>query len=175
MTSSASPTRRDVDAGGELTRRLQARLAAIRTRTALVHSRPRVACIEWIEPLMVAGNWIPELVNLGGGAYELVPSGGHSPTISWDDLVAYAPDVVVIMPCGFKLPQTQRELPRLTARPEWQRLPAVRNRRVYAVDGNAYLNRPGPRIVESAELLAGLIQPGFFAAKIPPDSYRRIA
>jgi iron complex transport system substrate-binding protein len=163
------------DAGTELTRRLQARLAALRTRAAAVHSRPRVACIEWIEPLMVAGNWIPELVEMGGGRYELVPIGGHSPTISWDDLVAYGPDVVIIMPCGFKLPQTQRELPRLTARPEWQQLPAVRNRRVYVVDGNAYLNRPGPRIVESAELLAGLIQPGFFAAKIPPDSYLRIA
>lgn len=159
------------DAGIELTGRLRARLDAIRRRAAAVHSRPRVACIEWLEPLMVAGNWIPELVELGGGTYELVPPGGHSPTISWDDLVAYAPDVVIIMPCGFKLPQTQRELPRLTAHSEWQQLQAVRNRRVYAVDGNAYLNRPGPRIVESAELLAGLIQPGFFANKIPPQSY----
>ncbi|HXQ20436.1 MAG TPA: BtuF-related (seleno)protein, partial [Candidatus Acidoferrales bacterium] len=96
-------------------------------------------------------------------------------TITWADLVAYAPDVMIVMPCGFKLPQTEREMPRLIARPEWPRLPAVRNRRVYAVDGNAYLNRPGPRIAESAELLAGLIQPGFFAAKIPAESYVRVS
>ena len=161
-------------AGVALTQQLRARLDAIRTRAALVHSRPRVACIEWMEPLMAAGNWIPELVALGGGTYDMVAPGAHSPTLGWEDLVRYAPDVVIIMPCGFKLPQTQRELPHLTARPEWRELPAVRNRRVYAVDGNAYLNRPGPRIVESAELLAGLIQPGFFAAKIPPNSYVRV-
>ena len=158
-------------AGAALTERLRARLDAIRTRAALVHSRPRVACIEWMEPLMAAGNWIPELVALGGGTYDMVAPGAHSPTLSWEDLMRYAPDVVIIMPCGFKLPQTQRELSHLIARPEWRQLPAVRNRRVYAVDGNNYLNRPGPRIAESAELLAGLIQPGFFAAKIPPDSY----
>ena len=161
-------------AGVLLTQELRARLGAIRTRAALVRSRPRVACIEWMEPLMAAGNWIPELVALGGGTYDMVAPGAHSPTLGWEDLVRYAPDVVIIMPCGFKLQQTQGELPRLTARPEWRELPAVRNRRVYAVDGNAYLNRPGPRIVESAELLAGLIQPGFFAAKIPPNSYVRV-
>ena len=162
------------EAGVECTTHLHARLDAIRSRAVAVRSRPRVACIEWTDPLMAAGNWVPELVDLGGGTYGLVPAGEQSPTLSWDDVVAYAPDVVIVMPCGFKLPQTGRELPRLTQRPEWARLPAVRNRRAYAVDGNAYLNRPGPRIVDSAELVAGLIQPGFFAAKIPADSYVRI-
>lgn len=162
-------------AGLELVDRLRARLEALRKRAVSVHSRPRVACIEWMEPLMAAGNWIPELVELGGGTYGLVPPGGHSPTIHWDELVAYAPDVVIIMPCGFKLSQTERQLLHLTARPEWQRLPAVRSKRVYAVDGSAYLNRPGARIAESAELLAGLIQPGVFAAKIPPNSYVRVS
>jgi iron complex transport system substrate-binding protein len=160
--------------GAALTQRLRARLDAIRARAVLVHSRPRVACIEWMEPLMAAGNWVPELVTLCGGTYDMVAPGAHSPTLGWDDLVRYAPDVIVVMPCGFKRAQTQRELPRLTQRPEWRQLPAVRNRRVYAVDGNAYLNRPGPRIVESAELLAGLIQPGLFATKIPPQSYERV-
>jgi iron complex transport system substrate-binding protein len=161
-------------AGLALTQRLRARLDALRSRAATVHSRPRVACIEWMEPLMAAGNWVPELVAWCGGTYEMVAPGVRSTMLSWDDLVRYGPDVIVIMPCGFELPQTQGELPRLTQRREWKQLPAVRNRRVYAVDGNAYLNRPGPRIVESAELLAGLIQPGFFAAKIPPDSYVRV-
>ena len=161
-------------AGVALTQRLRARLDAIRTRAAMVHSRPRVACIEWLEPLMAAGNWVPELVALCGGTYDMVAPGAHSATLSWDDLVRYAPDVIIIMPCGFKLPQTRPELPRLAQQPEWAQLPAVHNRRVYAVDGNAYLNRPGPRIIESAELLAGLIQPGFFAAKIPANSYERV-
>jgi iron complex transport system substrate-binding protein len=160
--------------GVDLTDRLRARLDAIRLRAQAVHSRPRVACIEWLEPLMAAGNWIPEMVELGGGTYGLAPAGKHSPTLTWDDLVAYAPDVIIIMPCGFTLAQTQRELSRLTQHPRWPQLPAVRNKRVYAADGNAYLNRPGPRIVDSAELLAGLIQPGFFAAKIPPGSYVRV-
>lgn len=160
--------------GVDLSGRLRARLDAIGTRARRSHSRPRVACIEWLEPLMAAGNWVPELIELGGGSYDLVAPGNHSPTLQWDDLVAYAPDVVIIMPCGFKLEQTLRELPLLTQRTEWQRLPAVRNRRVYAVDGNAYLNRPGPRIVESTELVAGLMQPGLFAARIPPQSYVRV-
>ena len=123
---------------------------------------------------MAAGNWIPDLVQLGGGTYELVQAGAPSRVLSWEELAASAPDVIVVMPCGFKLSQTRPELPRLVQRPEWQQLPAVRNRRVYAADGNAYLNRPGPRIVESAELLAGLIQPGFFADKLPPDSWMRV-
>jgi iron complex transport system substrate-binding protein len=162
-------------AGEALAARMRARLDALRERAPRFHSRPRVACIEWMEPLMAAGNWIPELVELGGGTYELVPPGGHSPTLSWNDLVAHAPDVIIVMPCGFTLAQTQRELPRLTQRPEWEHLPAVRNRRVYAADGNAYLNRPGPRIADSAELLAGLIQPAVFAAKIPANSFVRIS
>jgi len=161
--------------GTTLVNRLRDRLDAIRTRAGRVRSRPRVACIEWMDPLMAAGNWVPELVELGGGTYGLVPAGEDSRTITWADLLASAPDVMIIMPCGFKLPQTEREIPRLIARLEWPRLPAVHNRRVYAVDGNAYLNRPGPRIAESAELLAGLIQPGFFAAKIPAESYVRIS
>jgi iron complex transport system substrate-binding protein len=161
-------------AGRALRQRLEGRLEALRARGAAFRSRPRVACIEWMQPLMLAGNWVPELVELAGGTYTAVAPGARSPTISWADLVAYAPDVVILMPCGFKLEQTQREIPALLQHPDWQRLPAVCSKRVYAVDGNAYLNRPGPRIVDSAELLAGLIQPGVFGAKIPPDSYIRV-
>ncbi len=161
-------------AGESLVAGIRERLGRLRARDPHLHSRPRVACIEWIEPLMVAGNWVPELVELGGGRYDLVAAGAASRVISWDELQASAPDVVVVMPCGFKLPQTRAELPILFSQPQWTRLPAVRNRRVYAVDGNAYLNRPGPRIAESAELLAGLIQPGFFASLLPPDSWERV-
>jgi len=165
----------DVGAAGvRLMSSSRERLDRIRTKLRHAHSRPRVACIEWLDPLMVAGNWVPELVELGGGTYELAGAGEHSPALGWDALVASAPDVVILMPCGFRLEQTRRELPQLTARPEWRALPAVRNRRVYSVDGNAYLNRPGPRIVDSAELLAGLIQPGYAASLIPPGSWEHV-
>lgn len=163
-----------VTAGERLIADCRARLERIRERLRHARSRPRVACIEWLDPLMVAGNWVPELVELAGGVYEQVGAGEHSPSLGWDDLVAYAPDVVILMPCGFRLEQTRRELAQFTARPEWQSLPAVRNRRVYSVDGNAYLNRPGPRIVDSAELLAGLIQPGHCASLIPPGSWEQV-
>src|SRR5262249_60113311 len=121
-------------------------LQGIRDGVRHARSRPRGACIEWLDPLMVAGNWVPELVELAGGAYGLTAAGAHSPAIGWEPLIADAPDVVIVMPCGFGLEQTRRELPALIARPEWQALPAVRNPRAYSVDGNAYLNRPGPRI-----------------------------
>jgi iron complex transport system substrate-binding protein len=162
-------------AGSALIAAARARLEHIRRKVSHARSRPRVACIEWLDPLMVAGNWIPEMVELGGGSYALADAGAHSPSLSWEGLVAYAPDVVIVMPCGFGLEQTRRELPTLVARSEWQALPAVRNRRAYMVDGNAYLNRPGPRIVDSAELLAGLIQPGFCASLIPAGSWELIA
>lgn len=163
-----------VAAGAELVGKCKERLDRLQVGAERVRSRPRVACIEWIEPLMVAGNWIPELVELGGGTYELVAPGEHSAQISWQELVDFAPDVVIIMPCGFQLEQTRRELVRLTEREEWRRLPAVRNRRVYSADGNAYFNRPGPRIVDSAELLAGLMQPGYFGDLVPDGSWERV-
>lgn len=162
------------EAGARLIAASRQRLERVRARVAPARSRPRVACIEWIEPLMVAGNWIPELVELAGGTYDLVAAGAHSPSIGWDALVAAQPDVVIVMPCGFPLAQTRPELPALTARREWQALPAVRNGRAYAVDGNAYLNRPGPRLIDSAELLAGLIQPGFCAGLLPDGAWERI-
>lgn len=160
-------------AGARLIAGGRERLQRIARKVAPARSRPRVACLEWLDPLMVAGNWLPEMVALGGGAYDLVAPGAHSPAITWEALVAAEPDVVIVMPCGFTLEQTRRELPALTARPQWQALPAVRNGRAYAIDGNAYVNRPGPRIVDSAELLAGLIQPGFCAA-LMPEGWERI-
>lgn len=153
---------------------LEERLAALRARHSHLHGRPRVACIEWIEPLMVAGHWLPELVELAGGTYDLVAPGALSPTISWERLVEARPEVLVLMPCGFRLEQTSRELPALVEREEWKRLPAVRDGRVYAVDGNAYFNRPGPRLVDSAEILAGLVQPGFYAHLLPREAWVKI-
>lgn len=161
-------------AGARLIAAGRERLERIGRKVAYARSRPRVACLEWLDPPMIAGNWIPELVELGGGTAVLGTAGTQSATITWAALREAEPDVVLVMPCGFALAQTRRELPALVARPEWQALPAVRNGRAYVADGNAYLNRPGPRLIDSAELLAGLIQPGFCASLIPPGSWEKI-
>jgi iron complex transport system substrate-binding protein len=116
-------------------------------------NRPRVACIEWIEPLMAAGNWVPELVELAGGENLFGTVGQHSPWMQWAELVAADPDVIVIMPCGFDLERTRSESARLVQHLDWAGLKAVRSGRVYVTDGNQYFNRPGPRLVESFEIL----------------------
>ena len=136
--------------------------------------RPRVACLEWLDPLMAAGNWIPELVDIAGGEYGLVEAGAHTPTLTWEALAAYQPEVIVTTPCGFKIPQSQTDLPQLTAHPDWLSLPAVQHNRVYVADGNAYYNRPGPRIVESAEILAEMLHPEECAGMAVPGSYVRV-
>lgn len=136
--------------------------------------RPRVACLEWLDPLMAAGNWVPELVEIAGGEYALAAAGASSPTLTWDTLVAYRPEVIVLMPCGFTIPQTQRDLPALTTHPRWATLPAVQAHRVFIVDGNAYFNRPGPRLVESAAILAEILHPQQCAGLAPAGAYVRV-
>ncbi len=140
-----------------LQKRLQAVSAACR---AFGQPSPRVACLEWLEPLMAAGNWIPELVELVGGVSLFGEAGKHSPWMSWEALVAADPDVIIAMPCGFDLPRTRSEMHWLTERAEWSDLRAVRQGRVFVTDGNSYFNRPGPRLVESAEILAEVLYPG---------------
>lgn len=120
---------------------------------AAAHPSPTVACIEWIEPLMAAGNWVPELVNLAGGNNCFGEVGQHSPWLDWEDLVAADPDILVAMPCGFDLEKTAEEMTVLTQRPGWFELKAVRTGQVYCTDGNQYFNRPGPRLVDSLEIL----------------------
>lgn len=116
--------------------------------------RPRVAVLEWLDPLMGAGNWTPELIADAGGEPLFGEVGQHTPWLSWETLQATDPDVLILAPCGFPLARTMQELPTLQQHPIWPNLRAVQTGRVYALDGNAYLNRSGPRLVESAELLA---------------------
>lgn len=139
------------------------RMAAVAERANSWGRRPRVACIEWIEPLMACGNWMPELVALAGGENVFGEPGRHSPPLRFEDLCRADPDVIVVMPCGFDLERTRQEMSALTAHPEWSRLRAVRHGRVWIADGNAYFNRPGPRLVESLEMLAEAINPAAFA------------
>lgn len=124
--------------------------------------RRSVGSIEWVEPLMAGGNWVPELVELVGAENCFGEARKHSPWMDWDDLLAKDPDVLVILPCGFDIPRTRAEMPALVEDPRWQQLKAVRDGQVYVTDGNQFFNRPGPRIVESAEILAEILYPDEF-------------
>src|SRR5205823_4301917 len=114
-------------------------------------------------PLMTAGNWIPELVELAGGRDLFGKAGAHSPWLSWEQLLAGDPDIIVALPCGFDLPKTRQEVLPLGRRPEWRTLKASRSGQVFITDGNQFFNRPGPRLVESLEILAEIFQPAEFA------------
>jgi iron complex transport system substrate-binding protein len=149
--------------GDALGRRLQAenlvanyraRLASLQQLTQDRAPRPRVALLEWLDPLMAAGNWTPELVAIAGGENLFGAIGAHSPWLAWDDLIATDPDVIVLAPCGFDIARTRQDVPILEAHPGWANLRAVRTGRVHLADGNAYFNRSGPRLVESAAILA---------------------
>ncbi len=134
--------------------RLQSRINNISEKVKDLSQKPTVVPIEWTEPLMVGANWIPELIEIAGGKSLLSVEGKHSPYISWDSLTEADPDVIVIMPCGFDLKRTEQESKVLTKHTNWNSLKAVQNSKVFIVDGNAYFNRPGPRLVDSAEILA---------------------
>lgn len=136
---------------------LQARMAG-GARTPASRA-PRVACIEWIEPLMAAGNWTPELIGMAGGINLFGEAGRHSPWMTWEELEAADPDVIVIAPCGFDLARTEQEMHWLTDRQDWKELRAVKSGRVFLADGNQYFNRPGPRVVETFEILVEILHP----------------
>ncbi|MCU0544141.1 MAG: cobalamin-binding protein [Oscillatoriaceae cyanobacterium Prado104] len=137
--------------------------AKIQTLAPLTAGRvPEVACIEWIEPLMAAGNWIPELVAMAGGNSLFGMAGKHSPWLKWESLAAANPDAIIFMPCGFDLNRTRSEAIQVAKYAEWQDLRAVKTGKVYVTDGNSYFNRPGPRLVDSLEILAEILHSEIF-------------
>jgi iron complex transport system substrate-binding protein len=144
--------------GRELRSALDARIRAIAVRAGRARARPRVASVEWIEPLMLGGTWMPELIELAGGSAIGAVAGGPAPTLAPHELSALRPEVVLVKPCGFDLQRALRE------RELIQRsiVAAVPSARVYVTDGNAFFNRPGPRLVESLEIMAACVHPTLF-------------
>ncbi|MCL6507515.1 MAG: cobalamin-binding protein [Bryobacteraceae bacterium] len=138
---------------------LSSRISAVVTRTARLQHRPRVALLEWLDPPFSCGHWNPELVRLAGGIEGLGQEGRPSRTLCWDEVLAWQPEVVFIACCGFSVERTLRDLPLLPFVPGWQDLPAVRSGRVYVTDGSHYFSRPGPRLVDSVEILAHALHP----------------
>jgi len=149
------------------------RLAAI-SRAVAGRRRPRVVVLEWLDPVWPVGHWVPDQVAAAGGTEVLGVAGAHTEPVQWDAVVAAAPEVLVLAPCGFPPERTLAELPALTARPGWSSLPAVRSGRVWVVDGPAYFNRPGPRVVRGVEILAhllhgiGTVAPAEAVSVVPP-------
>ena len=148
--------------GRDLLRLLKNRVVAVIEKTCVMKNRPTVACIEWIEPLMAAGNWVPELVELAGGANVAGEPGEHSPWMNWETLREKDPEIIVAMPCGFDIARIRSEMAALTKLPDWPKLRAVKNDHVFLTDGNQFFNRPGPRIVESLEILTEITHPDRF-------------
>jgi iron complex transport system substrate-binding protein len=140
---------------------LTQRLAAIREKTRDLQ-RPSVAAIEWLDPLMSGGNWMPELIEIAGGQSLFARAGEHSNWLDWAALIDADPEVILLLPCGFKIEQTIRDLNLLTENPGWASLRAVKKGRVYLIDGHHFFNRPGPRLVESAEIVAEILHPDRF-------------
>ncbi|WP_276255421.1 ABC transporter substrate-binding protein [Halomontanus rarus] len=152
---------------------LESRIEAIRERAAAADDRPRVAIFDWTEPAMVAGHWMPELVDAAGGEYGMAEPADRSRPREWATVREYDPEVIVVAPCGFGLEQTAANLTDLTGREGWDDLAAVREGRVWAMDGHHYVNRPGPRLVDTLEALAPIVHsdPDLFDA--PPNSVAR--
>jgi iron complex transport system substrate-binding protein len=154
-------------AGHALASRLRSRLDAISHTVAQAGRRPAVVCLEWLDPLYVGGHWVPEMVSRAGGRDLLGRAGARSEKVTWEQVLAAEPDILILMPCSFSAERTLREVHLITARSGWERLPAVRTGRVFAVDSSSFFSRPSPRLVEGVALLASLFHPASVGGALP--------
>ena len=152
---------------------LQQRIDAIRALTVSIRLRPRVACLEWLDPIFSAGHWVPEMVDLAGGTDGLARCGETSVQVPWNRILELNPEVLIFMPCGFDVERTVKEANVLQALPGWSQLPAVKTGRVFAVNGHAYFSRPGPRLIDGLEILSRIIQPEIFSGDVAPEAGQR--
>jgi iron complex transport system substrate-binding protein len=150
------------------------RLKQIETLALQAAVRPRVFCMEWLDPLYCSGHWVPEMVRIAGGIDQLSKQGSDSIRVSWQEVFNWAPEILILMPCGNHLEQVMDVAPKLCSLPRWDEVPAARNGKVYAVDASSYFARPGPRVIQGTELLAHLIHPELFNWEGPANAFRRI-
>jgi iron complex transport system substrate-binding protein len=154
----------------DLVNNLKFRIEAVKSLLSEEKDRPRVFCMEWLDPPYAAGHWIPEMIEIAGGDCGFGRAGEPSFKVSWGEILEFAPQVIVLMPCGFNIERTLREIDILTSNEYWYRLPAVRKGHVYLVDANSYFSRSGPRVVDGLEILAKILHPETYTTEIPPDS-----
>ena len=158
----------------QVTARMQERIDAVTERAALSDTRPKVLHLEWTDPLMCGGHWVPEMVELAGGENCFGDKEMGSFPLEWDAVVESQPEVIVLMPCGFEVPRALQDVPLLTQKDGWDSLPAVQNNRVFAIDASNYTSRSGPRLVTGLEILAEMIHPELFNGMVPEMGARRI-
>ena len=151
----------------EIVSRMQVRIDALSAKAALASHQPRVLHLEWVDPVMCGGHWVPEMVELAGGINCFGDKEMGSFPIEWEAVVESQPDVIVLMPCGFDVKRGLQDLPIIAEKEGWDSLPAVKNNRVYVIDASAYTSRSGPRLVVGLEILAEMIHPELFSGMIP--------
>ena len=154
----------------ELTSNLRDRIENIRNISERERDKPRVFCLEWLEPPFVAGHWVPDMVEIAGGNNGLRAKGEQSIRVNWEEVIEFAPHFIFVMPCGFDIDKTLNEIDVVTSNPLWHQTPASQKGNVYLVDANSYFSRPGPRIVEGIEIIARTILPDMFKMEPPPGS-----
>ena len=150
------------------------RISSIENKASKLTARPKVYCMEWIDPPFAAGHWISEMVSIAGGREGLAINGKPSVQINWQDVVDYAPEILIFMPCGFGLDKAIAEAKQVQSWQGWSDLPAVQKDQVYAVDGSSFFNRPGPRLVDGLEILAQILNPEIFSSISQQQNYQKI-
>ena len=162
------------DAAKSITNQMQARIDNVVNRLTGVVNKPKVLHLEWVDPLMCGGHWVPEMVELAGGIDCFGDKETGSFPLEWESIIDSQPEVIVLMPCGFDVKRGLQDLPLLSNKEGWASLPAVRNNRVYVIDAGAYTSRSGPRLVDGLEILAEMIHPDLFSGMIPESGALRI-
>lgn len=158
----------------EIAASMQSRIDAVAARAADADTRPSVLHVEWADPLMCGGHWVPEMVDLAGGSNAFGDKDTGTFKIEWEEVVARQPEIIIMMPCGFDVKRGLQDIPILSQREGWQSLPAVQNDRVYVVDASAYTSRSGPRLVTGLEIMAEMIHPELFSGHIPEAGALRL-
>ena len=155
------------EAAESLTARLQARIDAVAAQASRADTRPRVLHLEWVDPLMCGGHWVPEMVELAGGVNCFGDKERGSFRLEWAAVADSQPEVIILMPCGFDVKRGLQDVPLLGKQEEWATLPAVRNNRLYVIDAAAYTSRSGPRLVTGLEIVAEMVHPELFSGMAP--------
>lgn len=153
---------------------MQQRIDAVAEKAALAVHQPRTLHLEWVDPLMCGGHWVPEMVELAGGVNCFGDKETGSFPLEWDAIVESQPEVIILMPCGFEVKRALQDVPLLSEKPGWSELPAVRQNRVYAIDAGAYTSRSGPRLVTGLEIMAEMLHPELFVGMVPEAGARRL-
>lgn len=169
ISAVAEVTHRQSEAAA-LIAQLERRIERIASAASSVRQRPRVFCMEWMDPVMAGGHWIPEMIRIAGGTDGLGSDGQPSTAIDWEEVVEFAPQILIIMPCGYKIARSRGEVDQVASRPGFYELPAVQSGEVYIVDSPAFFSRPGPRIIDGLEILAQIIHPELFAGSFSTGS-----